>query len=169
MTIKAVFQLNPNGLMKTFAFPAYLFYWILFIPTSVIMFISMRFLRLMKVEITNSEKVFSKVDLEHYVQDMNERIKEEEEFGNEMQILQNALDFSKIKARDCMVPRPEIIAIEVNDSMDVLKKLFIDTRVSKVLVYRDTIDNLIGYIHSFELFKNPTSIAKIMRSLPFFP
>ena len=166
---KAIFQLNPNGLMKTFAFPAYFFYWILFIPTSVIMFISMRFLRLMKVEITNSEKVFSKVDLEHYVQDMNERIKEEEEFGNEMQILQNALDFSKIKARDCMVPRPEIIAIEVNDSMDVLKKLFIDTRVSKVLVYRDTIDNLIGYIHSFELFKNPTSIAKIMRSLPFFP
>jgi CBS domain containing-hemolysin-like protein len=166
---KAVFQLNPNGLMKTFAFPAYLFYWILFIPTSVIMFISMRFLRLMKVEITNSEKVFSKVDLEHYVQDMNERIKEEEEFGNEMQILQNALDFSKIKARDCMVPRPEIIAIDVNESMDALKKLFIDTRVSKVLVYRDTIDNLIGYIHSFELFKNPTSIAKIMRSLPFFP
>jgi CBS domain containing-hemolysin-like protein len=153
---KAVFQLNPNGLMKTFAFPAYLFYWILFIPTSVIMFISMRFLRLMKVEITNSEKVFSKVDLEHYVQDMNERIKEEEEFGNEMQILQNALDFSKIKARDCMVPRPEIIAIDVNESMDALKKLFIDTRVSKVLVYRDTIDNLIGYIHSFELFKNHT-------------
>jgi CBS domain containing-hemolysin-like protein len=100
---------------------------------------------------------------------MNERIKEEEEFGNEMQILQNALDFSKIKARDCMVPRPEIIAIDVNESMDALKKLFIDTRVSKVLVYRDTIDNLIGYIHSFELFKNPTSIAKIMRSLPFFP
>jgi putative hemolysin len=166
---KAVFQLNPNGLMKTFAFPAYLFYWILFLPTSVIMFISMRFLRLMKVEITNSEKVFSKVDLEHYVQDMNERIKVEEEFGSDIQILQNALDFSKIKARDCMVPRPEIIAIEVNETMDALKKLFIDTRVSKVLVYRDSIDNIIGYIHSFELFKNPTSIAKIMRSLPFFP
>jgi len=94
------------------------------LPTSVIMFISMRFLRLMKVEITNSEKVFSKVDLEHYVQDMNERIKEEEEFGNEIQILQNALDFSKIKARDCMVPRPEIIAIDVNETMDALKKLF---------------------------------------------
>lgn len=166
---KAIFQLNPNGLMKSFAFPAYLFYWILFIPTSIIMFISMRFLRLMKVEITNSEKVFSKVDLEHYVQDMNERIKEEEEFGNEIQILQNALDFSKIKARDCMVPRPEIIAIEVNESLEALQKLFIDTRVSKVLVYRDTIDNLIGYIHSFELFKNPASIAKIMRALPFFP
>ena len=166
---KAIFQLNPNGLMKSFAFPAYLFYWILFIPTSVIMFISMRFLRLMKVEITNSEKVFSKVDLEHYVQDMNERIKEEEDFGNEIQILRNALDFSKIKARDCMLPRPEIIAIDVNESMDALKKLFIDTRVSKVLVYRDTIDNVIGYIHSFELFKNPTLIAKIMRPIPFFP
>jgi putative hemolysin len=166
---KAIFQLNPNGLMKSFALSSYLFYWILFLPTSVIMFISLRFLRLMKVEITNTEKVFSKVDLEHYVQDMNERIKEEEEFGNEIQILQNALEFSKIKARDCMIPRPEIIAIEVNETMDSLKKLFVDTRVSKVIVYRDTIDNVIGYIHSYELFKNPSTIAKTMRSLPFFP
>jgi putative hemolysin len=166
---KAIFQLNPNGLMKSFAIPAYLFYWILFLPTSIIMFISMRFLRLMKVEITNTEKVFSKVDLEHYVQDMNERIKEEEDFGNEIQILQNALDFSKIKARDCMVPRPELIAIEVDEEINDLHAIFVNTGISKVLIYRDTIDNIIGYIHSFELFKKPTSIAKIMRPIPFVP
>ena len=76
---KAVCQLNPNAFMKSFAFPAYLFYWILYLPTSIIMFISLRFLKLMKVEISSTEKVFSKVDLEHYVQDMNERIKEEED------------------------------------------------------------------------------------------
>jgi putative hemolysin len=166
---KAIFQLNPNGLMKSFAVPSYLFYWILYIPTSFIMFISMRFLKLMKVEITNSEKVFSKIDLEHYVQDMNERIKEEEDLGNEIQILQNALDFSKIKARDCMVPRPELIAIEVDEDLEALTKLFIETSISKILVYRDSIDNIIGYIHSFELFKNPTTIAKIMRPIPFVP
>ena len=123
----------------------------------------------MKVEISSTEKVFSKVDLEHYVQDMNERIKEEEDFGNEMQILQNALDFSKIKARDCMVPRPEIIAIEVNEPITDLHALFIKTGISKVVVFRDSIDNIIGYAHSFELFNKPDSIAKILRPILFVP
>jgi putative hemolysin len=166
---KAICQLNPNAFMKSFAVPAYLFYWILYLPTSVIMFISLRFLKLMKVEITNTEKVFSKVDLEHYVQDMNERIKEEEDFGNEMQILQNALDFSKIKARDCMVPRPEIISIEVNESIAKLHDTFVKYGISKVVVYRDSIDNIIGYVHSFDLFQQPASIAKILRSILFVP
>ncbi len=166
---KAICQLNPNAFMKSFAVPAYLFYWILYLPTSVIMFISLRFLKLMKVEISSTEKVFSKVDLEHYVQDMNERIKEEEDFGNEMQILQNALDFSKIKARDCMVPRPEIIAIEVNEPITNLHALFVKTGISKVVVFRDSIDNIIGYAHSFELFNKPDSIAKILRPILFVP
>jgi len=166
---KAVCQLNPNAFMKSFAFPAYIFYWILYLPTSIIMFISLRFLKLLKVEISSSEKVFSKVDLEHYVQDMNERIKEEEDFGNEIQILQNALDFSKIKARDCMVPRPEIIAIEVNEPITDLHALFIKTGISKVVVFRDSIDNIIGYAHSFELFNKPDAIAKILRPILFVP
>jgi len=166
---KAICQLNPNGFMKSFAIPAYLFYGILYLPTLVIMFISLRFLKLLKVEISSTEKVFSKVDLEHYVQDMNERIKEEEDFGNEMQILQNALDFSKIKARDCMVPRPEIIAIEVDEPITDLHALFIKTGISKVVVFRDSIDNIIGYAHSFELFNKPDSIAKILRPILFVP
>ena len=166
---KAICQLNPNAFMKSFAVPAYLFYWILYLPTSVIMFISLRFLKLMKVEISSTEKVFSKVDLEHYVQDMNERIKEEEDFGNEMQILQNALDFSKIKARDCMVPRPEIIALDVNEPITNLHALFVKTGISKVVVFRDSIDNIIGYAHSFELFNKPDSIAKILRPILFVP
>lgn len=166
---KAICQLNPNAFMKSFAIPAYVFYWILYLPTSVIMFISLRCLKLMKVEISNTEKVFSKVDLEHYVQDMNERIKEEEDFGNEMQILQNALDFSKIKARDCMVPRPEIIAIEVNEPISNLHVVFVKTGISKVIVFRDSIDNIIGYTHSFELFNKPDSIAKMLRPILFVP
>jgi putative hemolysin len=166
---KAIFQLNPNGFMKSLAIPVFLFYWILYLPTSLVMFITLRFLKWMRVEITSSEKVFSKVDLEHYVQDINDRIKEEEDLGNEIQILQNALGFSKVKARDCMVPRPELIAIEVDQTISDLRDLFVETQISKVIVYRDTIDNIIGYVHSFELFKNPDAIAKIMRPIPFVP
>ena len=132
---KAIFQLNPNGFLKTFAIPMFLIYWILYFPTGVIMFISTQFLKLFKIELKNNEKVFSKVDLEHYVQDLNKRIKEEEDFGNEMQILQKALDFSKIKARDCMVPRPELISISVDSEIEKLHKLFIDTGISKILIY----------------------------------
>ncbi|MES2588067.1 MAG: hemolysin family protein [Bacteroidota bacterium] len=166
---KAIFQLNPNGFLKTFSIPMFLIYWILYFPTGVIMFISTQFLKLFKIELKNNEKVFSKVDLEHYVQDLNKRIKEEEDFGNEMQILQKALDFSKIKARDCMVPRPELISISVDSEIEKLHKLFIDTGISKILIYRDNIDNVIGYVHSFELFKKPKTISEVLRFLTFVP
>lgn len=166
---KVIFQLNPNRLLKALSVPIYLIYLILFIPTQFIMVISVFVLKIFKVEITNSEKVFSKIDLEHYVQDINNRIKDEAELGNEMQILQNALDFSKIKARDCMVPRLEIISMEVDESIEDLNRLFIQTGISKILIYRDTIDNVIGYVHSFELFKKPTEIKQVMRPISFVP
>lgn len=166
---KAIFQLNPNGFMKTLAVPAFVLYCLLYIPTSIILFFSVQFLKLFRIETTNSEKVFSKVDLEHYVQDLNQRLKEEEDFGNEMQILQNALDFSKIRGRDCMVPRPEMICIEVNEPIENLSKLFIEKGFSKLIVYRDNVDNIIGYVHSFEMFKKPTAINQIMRPIAFVP
>lgn len=166
---KALVQINPNSFLKVAAVPMYLIYWILLIPTEIILFLSNLFLRLLKSEGDTEEKVFSKVDLEHYVQDLNERIKEEEDFGNEMQILQNALDFSSLKARDCMIPRPEIVGIEVEEHIDVLHKLFVQTGLSKILVYRDTIDNIIGYVHSYEMFKRPTSIKQILMPIAFVP
>lgn len=166
---KAIFQLNPNGFLKAFAIPMWLVYWILFIPTTIIMLISTQLLKLFKVEMKNSEKVFSKIDLEHYVQDINKRIKEEADFGNEMQILQNALDFSKIKARDCMVPRPELIAMSVDMEVEMLHSLFVKTGISKILIYRDNIDNVIGYVHSFDMFRKPTAINQVLRSISFVP
>ena len=135
----------------------------------MIVFLSSIFLRLLNVDSENNEKVFSKVDLEHYVQDMNSRIKDEADFGNEMQILQNALDFDEVKARDCMVPRIDIISVELNDPIEGLKKKFIDTGLSKILVYRENIDNIIGYVHSFEMFKNPESIKQILLPIAFVP
>ena len=113
--------------------------------------------------------MFSKVDLEHYVQDINDRIREEQELGNEMQILQNALDFDSVKARDCMIPRMDIISVEVEDDIKELNAKFIETGKSKIIVYRENVDNIIGYVHSFEMFKAPQSIKQILLPIPFVP
>ena len=166
---KAVVQLNPNRFLRLFTYPMFLIYIILFIPTQVVMLLSTAVLGLLRVDRSKNVKVFSKIDLENYVQELSERIDEEEDFGNEMQILQNALDFSNIKARDCMIPRTEIIALEVNDDMNNLKNLFIETGLSKIIIYRDSIDNIIGYVHSFEMFKQPALIRQILIPISFVP
>lgn len=166
---KAFVQLNPNGVLRYTAIPMLLIYFILYIPTRIVMLFSNAFLKLLKVENENSEKVFSKVDLEYYVQDMNSRIKEEEDFGNEMQILQNALDFETVKARECMVPRIDIISEELDGDIEDLRQKFIETGLSKIIIYRENIDNIIGYVHSFEMFKSPTSIKQILLPIQFVP
>ncbi len=166
---KAIFQLNPNRFMKYLAIPSFVFYWILFLPTTIILFFSLLFFKILRVGNSNSERVFSTLDLEHYLQDLNEHSSDIEDFENEMQILQNALDFSKIRGRDCMVPRPEIICIDVDESIDSLKNLFIETGISKILIFRENIDNIIGYVHSFELFKSPQKIVDVMRPIEFVP
>lgn len=166
---KAFVQLNPNGFLRLMAFPLFLIYILLYLPTFLVLGLSNLFLKLLRVENVHQEKVFSKVDLEHYVDDLNQRINEEEEFGNEMQILKNALGFDEIKARDCMIPRTEICSIDVDASIETLTKRFIDTGLSKIIVYRENIDNVIGYVHSFEMFKSPKSIKQILLPINFVP
>lgn len=166
---KVLVHLNPNGFLKYFSIPMLVIYVLLYLPTRAVVFISSGVLYLLNIDQKNSEKVFSKVDLEHYVQDINDRMNDEEEFGNEMQILQNALDFSSVKARDCMIPRTEIIALEMNEDVSVLNKMFTDTGLSKIIIYRDSIDNIIGYVHSFEMFKRPESIKQILLPIGFVP
>ena len=166
---KALVQMNPNGYLKYTSYPMVVIYGILYSPTYVILAFSTVFLKLLNVDSDTKVKVFSKVDLEHYVQDINERIQDEEAFGNEMQILQNALGFDSVRARDCMVPRTEIIFIEHNDNIEELRTKFIETGKTKIIVYKDDIDNIIGYVHSFEMFKNPTSIKQILLPIIFVP
>lgn len=166
---KAIVQINPNFFLKYAVFPMIVIYGVLYLPTMLVVGLSNGFLRLLKVDNDRSQKVFSKIDLEHYVQDMNSRIDEEEELGNEIQILQNALDFDSVKARDCMIPRIELEAVELNESIDKLKERFIATGYSKILIFRDSIDNIIGYVHSFEMFKNPEAIKQILRPIAFVP
>jgi CBS domain containing-hemolysin-like protein len=166
---KTFIQLNPNVFFRWGSGPMALLYWILYFPTRFIVLLSHGFLRIFGVKVQQSEKVFSKTDLQHFVADMNERMEDEADLGNEMQILQNALDFSKIKARDCMIPRTEIVAIDVEESIEALAAMFIETRLSKLLVYRDSIDNIIGYVHSFEMFRKPEGIKQLLRPISFVP
>ncbi|SFT85519.1 Hemolysin, contains CBS domains [Lishizhenia tianjinensis] len=166
---KAIFQINPNRILKFAAIPLAIIYYLLFIPTQFTMLLSNGLLRLFRVKTDNGSNVFSKVDLDHYVRDLNERMEDEDELGNEMQILQNALNFGNVKARDCMIPRTEIVAVDVEDDIQHLSELFIETGLSKILIYRDNIDNVIGYSHSFELFKHPKRIKDILIPISFVP
>ncbi|GAA0874143.1 hemolysin family protein [Wandonia haliotis] len=166
---KAIFQINPNRILSFTAIPLFIIYFLLYIPTSITLMFSNIFLRLFRMDTRQTERVFSKVDLDYFVRDMNERLEEESELTNEMQILQNALDFSKVKARDCMIPRTEIIAMEIDEDIEDLRQKFVETGLSKIIIYRDNIDNIIGYVHSFELFKKPNAIKQILLPMPVVP
>jgi CBS domain containing-hemolysin-like protein len=166
---KILFQINPNRVLKLAAIPLLICYWLLRLPTLFVVGISQLFLRIFKINVEKSNTAFSKVDLDYFVRDVNERMETEFELNNEIQILQNALDFSNVKARDCMVPRTEIVAMEVNESIEELRIKFIETGYTKILIYENTIDNVIGYVHSFELFKKPKEIKKILLPISVVP
>ena len=166
---KVLVQLNPNFFLTVTAIPMAIIYAILYLPTLAIVAISNVFLKLLRTDNAHTEKVFSRIDLEHYVQDLNDRINEEEDLGNEMQILQNALDFSNVRARDCMIPRTEIVGLDLTSDISELHTIFVETGISKVIVYKENMDNIIGYVHSFEMFKKPTSIKQILMPIAFVP
>lgn len=166
---KATFQINPNRVLQVLSFPLVILYTVLYPLTIFTMFLSNGFLRIFRIDTKNGKTAFSKVDLNDYVRDLNERMDEESELDNEMQILQNALGFSQVKARDCMIPRTDIVALEVESTVEEMKDKFIETGLSKILIYRDTIDNVIGYAHSFELFKKPARIKEILIPIAFVP
>ena len=166
---KSIVQFNPNRSLKIGTFPLFILYIILFIPTHIILFFSWIILKLFGYDQKTNQKVLSKVDLEHFVDDLSERIESEEISTDDMTLLRNALDFSKVKARDCMIPRTEIISVDINDDLDAVKNLFIAKGLSKIIIYRDSIDNIIGYVHSSDMFKSPKSIKQILLPIHFVP
>jgi len=163
---KALFRINPNRSLTLGAIPLMMFYWLFYIPTFVTLSISKVFLKLIKIDISASEAAFSKVDLDHFVRDISDRMEDKADLENEIQILQNALDFSSVKARDCLVPRTEITALNIEDDIQRLTEAFIETGLSKILIYRESIDNVIGYVHAHELFSKPSEIKQVL--LPIF-
>jgi CBS domain containing-hemolysin-like protein len=166
---KSLVQYNPNRFLKIGTFPLFILYIILFIPTHIILAISWVVLKAFGYDQKTNQKVFSKIDLEHFVDDISERMDSEEVSSEDMNLLKNALDFSNVKARDCMIPRTEIIAVDIDDSLETVMQLFIAKGLSKVIIYRDSIDNIIGYVHSYDLFKSPQSIKQILLPIHYVP
>ena len=168
---KTLFKINPNLTLNLCAIPAFICYIILYPVSKLASSLSGFLLFLTGTKINNeaSEKAFTKVDLDHFIQSSIQDSDNEEDINPEVKIFQNALDFSSIRVRDCMVPRTEIIAIEDDASIDELMDLFIEKGISKILVYQDNIDNITGYIHSSEMFNEPEDWRSHIRQLPFVP
>ena len=169
---KTIFKSNPNTMLTVFALPAYFCYVLLYPISRFATLLSRGLLRLLGVKLPkeSEDKEFTKVDLDFLVQSSIDNAKDENEIEEEVKIFHNALDFADTKVRDCMVPRTEIDAIDIDDcTIDELKNKFVESGHSKIIVYREDIDHIIGYIHSSEMFKQVTDISKHIQQMPYVP
>ena len=165
---KVIFQIYSNLFMKIFAIPAYFFYQLFYPITSLVTIISSFILkRFFKVNDISSENSFSKLELENYIESEIEN--SNENLDTEIEIFQNALELSEIKARDIMVPRAEVIAIDELTDLIKVKEILIQTGLSKIPVYKDSIDNIIGYLHSFDFLKKPDNLKDFILPIEFIP
>jgi putative hemolysin len=167
---KVFFQIYANILIKFFALPAYVFYVLVYFISSFLIWVSDFVLK--KFFRTDGDQIqlyFSKVELGNYITEQMSSVEDDDEVDSEIQMFQNALEFSGVKARDIMSPRTELIAIDLFDSIAELKELFIETGYSKVVVYQNSVDDIVGYVHSFDLFKKPKSIKSVVIPVEFVP
>jgi len=168
---KTIFRVNPNLWLRIFSWLLLLFYVLLYPISRFSTWLSMGILKMFRVEIsdTTQENVFSRIDLNYLIQETFESHQNEKELENEVKIFQNALDFSKVKLRDCSVPRTEIIALDYDTDVVTLKQTFIETGLSKIPIYRGDIDNIVGYIHSSEMFEHQKDWKKQINQIPIVP
>lgn len=167
---KVFFQIYGNTLLKFFAIPAYLFYILFYFISSFVMQISDFVLK--RFFGTNGDELqltFSKIELGNYISEQMESVDQTADMDTEIQLFKNALEFAEVKAREVMVPRTEIMAVELHESTQKLTKMFTETGYTKILVYKDTIDDIIGYVRSFDLFKQPRTIKSIIHPIEFVP
>ena len=168
---KALFRIDPNSALKRFALFTYPIYIILYPFSRFTTLCSCLILRLFNVKIKDEamDTTFSKTELNNLIQSSLDNADEEQEIDNDVRIFQNALDFSSIKVRDCFVPRTEIEAVEINTPLEELKSAFIESGHSKIVVYKENIDNIIGYIHSSELFRLNKKWQQKICKMPYVP
>nr|WP_315208627.1 hemolysin family protein [uncultured Flavobacterium sp.] len=167
---KVFFQIYANSLIKIFAVPAYFFYkFFYFISTFFIGISDFILKKFFKTDGDTIQLYFSKIELGNYITEQMSSVEDNEMVDSEILMFQNALEFSGVKARDVMSPRTEIIAVDIFDSIENLKELFIETGYSKIVVYQNSLDDIIGYVHSFDLFKKPNNIKEIVISVEFVP
>ena len=167
---KVLFSINANRFIRLFALPAWACYYALYFVVSLVVGLSNLILKyVLRAPQMDEKPAFERVDLEEYLNEHRADPSEIDQQETEIQIFKNALDFSKVKARECMVPRNEIIAMELSEDIEVLRAKFVETGFSKIVIYRENIDQIIGYTHSYELFKSPEDIKSILLPIAMLP
>ncbi|MCB0795304.1 MAG: HlyC/CorC family transporter [Flavobacteriales bacterium] len=166
---KALFRVDPNGALALFAVPLRAMYLLLWLPMMLMTGISEGLLRLFGVKGKGGQVAFGRVDLDDFLKEISESQSGQEDLDAEVEYFRNTLALSSTKARDLIVPRAEIEAIDVEESVEVLHQRFVRSGLSKMLVYRRSIDNIIGYVHGYEMFRRPRSIRSILRPVDFIP
>lgn len=166
---KSIFRLNPNYTLRIFSLILFVFYIVLWPITAFVVNLSNSILKLFSNEESINKVSFKKTDLDLYINELKKDLEIGEEMEHDVKIFHNALSFSEVIARDCMVPRNEIVALEINDKIEALKKLFLESGHSRIMIYKENIDNIIGYVHSIELFKTPISIKSMLIPISIVP
>jgi CBS domain containing-hemolysin-like protein len=167
---KVFFQIYANVLLKVFSVPAFIFYYLFSFISSFVIWVSDIILKkIFKIEGDKVQLNFSKVELGDYINEQMETVDSKEDVDSEIQIFQNALQFSEVKAREVMIPRNEIVAVDISEGTSSLTDIFTRTGLSKLLVYKESNDDIVGYIHSFEMFRQPKDIKSILMPVVFVP
>lgn len=167
---KIIFRINSNRILSILAVPAKILYFILFPIVLLFTMLAEGILRtIFRIRLSGETYRFSTIDLDEYVREFSPDENQNEEHSQALQIFQNAIDFRNVKLRECMVPRPEIVALEENESLQRMNETLISSGFSKILIYKDNIDNIIGYVHSFDLFRQPASIIEVLKPVTFYP
>ncbi|MFN5630056.1 MAG: hemolysin family protein [Bacteroidota bacterium] len=167
---KALFRINPNGILTFFSVPFAIVYVLLFPVVFITIGLSELLLqKVFRFSLNKDQIVFGRVDLDSYIKQFTSIRDESKQFDHEITIFQNALDFGSVKVRDCMIPRNEIVGIDSDSDIKELKEKFIETHLSKIIIYKENLDNVIGYVHSNELFKKPQNIKEVLRPIAIIP
>ena len=169
-TPKSIFLINPDAILEFLAIPIWIINTLMFPLVWLTVGLSKWFItRILRLSYSEEKPAFGLTDLNHYLQNLNRKVSTEEENEVDTKIFHNALEFKQVKVRDCMIPRTEITAIEIEEGIEGLKKVFIESGHSKVLVYKETLEEVVGYCHSLALFKKPKDIQSILTSIPIVP
>lgn len=167
---KSLFMLNPNSMLNFFALPFWLIYVLIYPVVWTTVWLSRFFItKILRLEYSEDKPVFTVTDLNSFIQNHITKAKEEGHVEIDTKIFDNAVEFKTVRLRECMVPRTDVVSVEVEDSMEELKAVFEESGHSKVIVYRETIDDVIGYCHQLELFKKPKTIAEILTPIIIAP
>jgi putative hemolysin len=169
-TPKSIFLLNPDGFLEVLAIPILIIYTLMYPLVWAIVGLSKWFINnVLRLEYSEERPAFGLTDLNNYLQNLNRKVSMEEETEVDTKIFNNALEFKQVKVRDCMIPRTEIVAVDIENGMDELKKTFVESNHSRVLVYKESMEDVLGYCHSLSMFKKPKEIQNILTPIPIVP